>query len=173
MTGLRCASTSSLPAPTATGSGASWVRSSRAARPASGSGPGWRRLGNALLLALFPVCVLVLWALWRAGPGERVVALTAVAAPLLTAAFPTSWWTADARYGLTFFPVMVIAAGLAWRRWQPSSRIPLPALTTVPLVCFAITCAPALAAVAGPPPRGGPDSDVVELIRAIEASEVR
>lgn len=140
------------------------------------AGPGtWLLggIGQALFLALVPLFALMLWTLWRGMPGERLVALVAVTAPLLTSVFPTSWWTADARYGMTYFPVMVLAAGLAWRRWQPIGRISVPALTIVPLLCVAITCAPALAAVAGPPPPGGPDRDVIELIRVLEAADVR
>lgn len=140
------------------------------------AGPGtWTGgvVGQVLFGALVVAFAVALWSLWRGTAPERLIAVTAVSVPLLTAVFPTSWYTSDARYGITWFPVVVLAAGLASRHWRPLRRLDRTALIAVPLLCFAVTCAPAMAAVAGPPPPGGPDGDVAELIRTLESADVR
>jgi len=131
-------------------------------------------LGTTMYVVMVMLLVLALWMLWRGAAQERLIAVVALFAPLVIAAFPTSWYTQDARYGMTYFPVMVLAAGLGWRRWRPDARVSAAALLVVPLLCFAVTCAPPLAALAAPPARpGDPDGEVVELISALEAADVR
>lgn len=140
------------------------------------AGPGtWTGgvFGQTLLLALVLAFALALWSIVRGTAQERLIAVVAIFTPLLTAAFPTSWYTGDARYGITWFPVVVLVAGLASRHWRPLRHLDRTALLSVPLLCFAVTCAPALAAVSTPPPRGGADGDVIELVRALDSAGVR
>ena len=88
---------------------------------------GGRTVGHALfVLILVVVGAMLLRAAWMARLGRAAApllaaALAVVSFPFVYASFPTSWYWADARYGVYLPPLLVLLA--AWS---------LPAVTTAP-----------------------------------------
>jgi hypothetical protein len=129
-------------------------------------------LGQTLFLVLLLLFVLAVSTLLRGSPQERLIGTVAIVAPFLTAAFPTSWFYLDARYGVYYAPIILLVVGLALQRRLPDLRVPAAALFAVPFLSFSLFCFPSLHQVALPPASGTPDGDVERLADALAAAGV-
>jgi len=126
-------------------------------------------LGMALFLAALLGFVVAVLRLRRGSPTEQLIAWIAIAFPFLIAVFPTSWYYDDARYGISYAPIILLVLGLTAARQIPGRRLPAQALFVAPFLWFALFCFPLSAALTGSPVQGGPDAEIPPLASALES----
>jgi len=126
-------------------------------------------LGTALFLAALLGFAAALLRLQRGSPPEQLVAWIAIAFPFVMASFSTSYFYADARYGIAYAPVILLVLGLIAAQRMAGRHPPPWALFVVPFLWFALFCSPLSASAIGSSPIGGPDAEITPLASALES----